>query len=130
MTSKKNAILSLISIFLIGVVVGMVLQHMVLEDRPQPRKHRPPNDFFFEVFTKELSLSITQQESLKTMLADLGKEYERVRIEQFEQHMRIRKSFENEFKKILDDNQKQKYDKMIEDFDNKMKNNKPPREPK
>lgn len=129
MTTKKNAILSLISIFLIGMVVGMILQRTVLEDRHQPRKHKPPSDFFFQVFTKELSLSTTQQDSLKILLANLGKEYERVRIEQFEQHMQIRKNFENEFKKILDDDQKQKYNKMIEDFDSKMKNDRPPREP-
>lgn len=121
MASKKMAVLSLLTFFLLGTGFGLLLDRSVL--RPGPPKFKDKGgphhkgDFLFDMFTQELGLTTTQQDSLRVMLAELRNEFEIAGKQYFERAEEIRKQFGRNFEQILDDKQKEKYREMVAKFE-------------
>ncbi len=118
MSSKKTAVLSLLTFFLLGTAFGLLLDRSFL--RKGPPRHGPRHegkDFFFEYFTQELQLDSSQQDSLRAMLADLRKSFEMAGKEHFERMEQLRIQFGKDFEKILNPEQQVKFREMTEKFE-------------
>ena len=124
--SKKIAILSFITIFIAGIAVGVVLEDFVFNKKRDEHQRRDPNDFLFVKFTKELSLTTVQQDSLKSMLNKIKEKHKRMNKQRFEDYEQIRLEFNKEFRKILDEEQTIRYDQMVQEFEARRKNHSKP----
>ncbi|MBN1561538.1 hypothetical protein JW998_14905 [candidate division KSB1 bacterium] len=120
-SAKKIALLSFITVFIAGIAVGIVLEDLVFDKKREEHKRRDPNDFLFATFTKELSLTAAQQDSLKSMLNKIKEKHKTLNRERFEDYEQIRLEFNEEFRKILDEKQIIRYNEMMQEFENRRK---------
>ncbi len=128
MSVKTKAVFLFITIFIVGLVVGIALEKKVLDKKDHRHKNRNPNSYLFEKFTSELSLTTTQQDTLK-MLLDEIKEKKRILDEKRRQELdKSRLEFESDFRKILNAEQAQRYDEMRREFEEKMRKRREQRE--
>ncbi|NOY61479.1 MAG: hypothetical protein GXO75_21410 [Calditrichaeota bacterium] len=110
MTSKKTAITVLVSIFIVGFASGLVTDRIFFaKSRNIHRHHRGG---MVSKFTRDLKLNEPQQEKLKELLKTIKTQYDEIRTKTRPEYNKVRKNFHNEFIKILNDNQKQKFLKM------------------
>lgn len=117
MSSKKTAILSLLTVFLLGAAVGIVVDRFLINKPPKPPRSGVRGDFLFEMFTKELELTATQQDTLRTILAQIREQFKAAGQLHFERTEEIRKQFGSDFEKILNDQQRAKYQEMVAKFE-------------
>lgn len=120
-SSKKTAVLSLVTVFLMGAAFGIFLNHAVLKKLPPRPKDSSPGDFIFEKFTRDLSLTSVQQDSLKAMLNMLREQFKSAGQAHYQQFEQIRHKFNEEFEQILTEEQKSKYREMVADFEKERK---------
>jgi Spy/CpxP family protein refolding chaperone len=118
---KKTAVLSLITIFLLGTAFGIFLNHVVLGKFSPHPKHGSPSDFLFEKFTRDLSLTSPQQDTLRTMLNELREQNKSLGQAQHQQNEQIRLKFNEKFEQILTEEQKTKYREMVAGFERERK---------
>ena len=126
--SKKIAILSFVTVFIAGIAVGVVLEDLVFDKKRREHKRRDPNNYLFEKFTQELSLTKTQQDSLKSMLNEFKEKHKKLNKKRFEDFEQIRLEFNRDFQKILDEKQLLRYDKMVKEFEERRKKHNKSRE--
>ncbi len=121
MSSKNKAVLSFITIFIIGVAVGVLLENFVLDKKQHDRRRQDPNKILFEKFTRELSLSVTQQDTLQVLLDDVKEKHKVLGQKRHEDFERIRQEFDVEFRKILTNEQLTRYEEIIREFEENAK---------
>jgi hypothetical protein len=120
-SAKKIAILSFITVFIAGIAVGVVLQDLVFDKKREEHRRRDPNDFLFAKFTEELSLTATQQDSLRSMLDKIKEKHKNLNRKRFEDYEQIRLEFDEKFRKILDEKQIKRYNELTREFENRRK---------
>ena len=115
LSSQKLALLSIITTFFVGMVLGVVVERFVFDKRPE--KHRDINEHLLDKFTEELSLTPAQQDTLKVMLDEIKEKHREVRRQSYQEYKRIREEFEQKFSSILTQDQAARYKEMIEEFE-------------
>jgi len=120
--SKKIALASIITIFLLGLVIGIGADRYVLL-RLSHDRHRHGRNNLVQMFNKELNLTIEQQEKLKELLKELRENHDKIRQSNRPEYKRITKEFEDKFSRILDVSQKKKFNEINERFRKKRKKN-------
>ena len=115
---KYWIIFSLIIVFIIGVVAGVFLDNNVLDKQQKPRKKRNNTARFPTLcsMAEELSLSETQQAQIQDIFKTNDKKLKAFRGQIHKQFVTIRSSLIDEINKILDDEQKHKFEAMIERY--------------
>jgi len=110
MTSKRIASLSLLAVFILGFVIGVVIDQSFFSkmgrDSKHKRGHRPN---LVEKFTKELNLTNEQQEHLITLLEKVKKQHSEIKESTRPQYERVREEFKSAFLEILTEKQKLEY---------------------
>ncbi len=116
---KLKAVISVLLIFIAGMVVGGVLTFLLVDHEDvhfkdrifRSRKHTERN--FFEYLSKELELTPEQKKEIKTILRENHKRFKKLEKQmhaqfrnQFEE---IRKNNNEKIMAILNDEQKAKY---------------------
>ncbi|MBN1996503.1 hypothetical protein JW935_03050 [candidate division KSB1 bacterium] len=120
MNNRKKAWIVITTIFIFGLVAGIAIDRFGLGNRDPRRHHRKPPDFK-EIFTKELNLNTEQQVKLDTLLVELRTKVDEARKKNVERYDKARHEFNENFIQILDPQQKQKFEQMLKDFDDKRK---------
>jgi hypothetical protein len=120
-SSKKIAILSLITVFIVGLAAGVALDRFVFDKKRPEHRRRDPNEFLFEKFTRELSLTKAQQDTLQMLLDDIKEKHKVLSKKRHEEYDKIRQEFEIEFRKILTSEQLNRYNEMIRQFEERRK---------
>jgi ABC-type multidrug transport system fused ATPase/permease subunit len=116
---KLKAVISVLLIFIAGMVVGGVLTFLLVDHEDlhfkerifRSRKH--PERNFFEYLSKELELSLEQEKEIKVILRENHKRFKKLEKQmhaQFhDQFEEIRKNNNEKIMAILNDEQKTKY---------------------
>ncbi len=115
LSSQKLALLSIITTFFVGMVLGVVVERFVFDKRPE--KHHDINEHLLDKFTEELSLTPAQQDTLKVMLDEIKEKHREVRRQSYQEYKRIREEFEQKFSSILTQDQAARYKEMVEEFE-------------
>ena len=111
MSSKRVAILSLVSILILGFALGLLTEHFVLHSgkfHKQPKKSR--EERLITILTKELELTEEQQQHLKALLQELKEKHDKINKSIRPDHQRVRQEFNEAFSKILTPEQVEKFD--------------------
>ena len=117
MTSKKTAITVLISVFIVGLACGLVVDRIFFaKSRYIHRHHRTG---MVSKFSKDLNLNDSQQEKLKELLKKIKTQYDGIRTKTKPEYKKVRENFHNEFLKILTKDQKKKFLKMEQEYKKK-----------
>jgi|YelNatPaOPRAMG01_1025707.scaffolds.fasta_scaffold209040_2 hypothetical protein len=121
MTSQTAAwrnpriVLTLLIVFLCGAsagMLGMALgQHRVARASQQPLWKEPNKEISLEHFKKELDLSPAQTQQLETILDDFFTYYHTLQAQLDD----VRASGKQRIMRVLDENQKRKFEKMLAD---------------
>ena len=117
MASKKTAILSLLTAFLLGAAAGILVDRFLSNKPPKPPRFSSRSDFLFDMFTKELELTPTQQDTLRAMLAQIREQFKAAGKLHYERTEAIRRQFGSDLEKILNDQQRVKYQDMVAKFE-------------
>lgn len=119
MTSKKTAITVLISIFIVGFASGLVTDRIFFAKSRNARRHHRGG--MVKKFTRDLNLDGAQQEKLKELLKTIKTQYDSIRTKTKPEYNKVRENFHNEFIKMLNDEQKQKYLVMEKKYEKRRK---------
>lgn len=119
LSSKNTAILSFITIFIAGIAVGVMWDNFVLDKKPRDNRRHDRGARILEKFTQELSLTQTQQDTLRMLLDQIKIKHQKLDERRHEEFEKIRSEFDAEFQKILTSEQKIKYEKMVQEFKKK-----------
>ncbi len=119
--SKRMALASLITIFLLGIVLGIAGERYVFRHWKQTR-HPRGNDFMIKDFTQKLNLTAEQQAQLKALLKEIREKYEQVRNSMDPEFERISLEFREKFAQTLNEQQKTIFEQMNKEFDSRDKN--------
>ncbi len=117
MTSKKTAITVLISVFIVGVACGLVSDRIFFAKSRYMHRHRRAG--MVSKFTKELKLNASQQEKLQGLLKEIKAQYDEIRTKTRPEYKKVRENFHDELLKILNEDQKQKFMKMEQEYKTK-----------
>ena len=117
--SKKLALVSFLTIFLAGLVLGVVLERLVIDKCQAKRQPSDPGEFLFQKFTTELSLDETQKLELRKLLADIKEKHRHIRKENRTQYKIIQEEFNTDFRKILSEEQLILFDQLVQEFEEK-----------
>jgi hypothetical protein len=116
MNSRNKAILSLGAIFLLGIIIGILIDSQVFNHSRRGQRDRGhPN--LLEIFTKKLELSSQQQGKLKELLDNFKTKFQEVGTQTETQFRKVREEFNEQFMLILNGTQKEKYKKMVDEFE-------------
>ena len=119
--SKKLAIASFLTIFLVGIVLGLVLERFVLENCPAKQPKGDPSDFIYKKFTERLSLDEEQKSELKRLLAEIKEQHRQIRKQDHKKYKTIQQEFDAAFRTILTEEQLVIYEQMVKEFEERMK---------
>jgi hypothetical protein len=110
-------VFSLIVVFIAGAVSGVLIDRNVI-DKKSKRSDRSSSVRFpsVKMMAQELSLTEEQQKQIKEVFKANDKKLKELRSQLNKQFFTIRKELLVEIKTILNDNQKEKFDAMIEDY--------------
>jgi len=119
MYSKKFAIISLIAVFILGLSAGIVTDRVLFKNNPRQYHKKYPyyKKGLLGTFTKELDLTPAQQDTLKALLQWIKQEHKRIRQTMSDDFKNIRKKFREDFAKVLNEEQKMKFNKFNERYD-------------
>ena len=120
---SKNAVISLLTVFILGLAIGILVDRFVFVKAPKPPKHRDPGQFLFEKFSNELDLTEEQKVQLKRLLDEIKIKYETLHKTRREQYQKISDEFDTEFKKYLTPEQIVKFDAMVKEMKEQRKKN-------
>ena len=111
MSSKRVAILSLISIFILGFALGLLTEHFVLH---RGKEHEPPKQSresrYISALTEELELTEEQQQQLQMLLEELKEKHDKINKSTKPDHRKVREEFNAAFIKILTPEQAKKFE--------------------
>jgi Spy/CpxP family protein refolding chaperone len=114
---KFWVIFSLIVVFLAGAGGGILLDEYVLDKRSKKSTRTSSVRFpSVKMMAQELSLTEEQQKQIKDIFNANDKKLKELRNQLNKQFYQIRKELLVGIKNILDDDQKKKFDAMVEDY--------------
>ncbi len=124
MKSKTSAGLLIVLIFLLGAVAGAVgtylVQTHVLAVGPRSINHTGPHDVVEEL-AQALSLSADQEDKLKTIIHQSRERYRALSMQVRPQYDTIRSETRQEIRQILTDEQKARFEKIVQEIDERHK---------
>jgi hypothetical protein len=112
---KSKILLTLTVVFLCGVTFGMLLHHSI-HSYAQTAAPRPPGEALFVKLKTELNLTPAQTEQLKTVLDDFFTYYYTLQAQLDD----VRASGKQRILRILDDGQKKKFEKIMNEQDKRL----------
>jgi len=115
---KLWIILSFIVVFIVGGVAGVLLdKHILPSKSKKSRRDRRPVEFpTLEIMAKELELSAEQQEQIKQIFADNEESLKELKSHIHERVSTIRSELKTEIKNVLTEEQRTKFEAMIERY--------------
>jgi hypothetical protein len=113
--NPRMILLTLLVVFLCGVTVGMVVHHS-MHAYAQSAPPRPPGEALLDRLKTELNLTPTQTEQLKDVLDDFFTYYYTLQAQLDD----VRASGKERIKRILDDGQKKKFEKIMNEQDKRL----------
>jgi hypothetical protein len=114
---KLWIILSLIVVFIAGAICGVLIEKNVLDNsRRDSHKRRPTRFPSLELMAKELSLSAEQQEQIRGIFQNNEERFKNLRKDMEKRLKEIRSQLLTDINSVLDENQKVKFDEMIEKY--------------
>jgi len=112
MNSKRTAIASLGMVLLVGVLLGVVIDRHLLDDHNRPPFERRRSHDFFERLSVDLQLNDVQKEQLRLLLEATKNKHDELRRTPGPQFRRIQEEFQQEFTKVLNPDQREKFEKI------------------
>ena len=111
-------VFSLIIVFAAGVAGGILLDKYVITKKPErTRKRRSPVRFpTLDMMAKELNLSSEQQEQIRDIFKNNEERFKTLRKQIDERFTTIRTQLKDEIVSVLNDEQKIKFEAMIEKY--------------
>jgi hypothetical protein len=106
---NPRILLTLAVVFLCGVTVGMLVHHLMHGAPPAPPPPGPPGQVLLTRLKTELNLTPAQTEQLKTVLDDFFTYYYTLQAQLDD----VRASGKQRIFRILDDGQKKKFEKIM-----------------
>ena len=120
--TKKVALASIITIFLLGMVLGILADRYIIL-RYFKNGHRRGQMNLVQMFNKELNLNVEQQAKLKELLAELREKHENIRKSSRPEYKKITQEFREKFSQVLNDEQRKKFNEINEKFDKRRERN-------
>ena len=114
MNSKRSAITSLISILVLGFVLGYFTISLLNKNK---RKGPPSSESMIAYFTSEFTLDESQQQVLTTLLCELKDRHNQLRTKRMQDYKHSREQFRTDFMAVLADSQQIKYAEFSKKFD-------------
>jgi Spy/CpxP family protein refolding chaperone len=124
---RREAAILVIVVFLLGVLLGAVGNHVwgerVLSNhvRPRPNTYRPKNQVIAD-FTKELALTPDQQDKLGEIIDQTRAQWNALYAPLQLQHEKIRQDSRNRIRAILTPEQQAKFDAFMQRLDEQRRN--------
>jgi DNA anti-recombination protein RmuC len=110
-------ILSLIVVFVAGVVCGVLLEKNMLDKRKQNSRRRSSTRFpTLEIMAEELALTAEQQAQIREIFHNNEERFKNLRKDMDKRLSDIRKQLLLDIKSVLSDEQKAKFEAMIEKY--------------
>jgi hypothetical protein len=114
---KLWIILSLIVVFIAGVICGVLIEQNVLDKRKRDSRRRSSTHFpSLEIMAKELGLSTEQQTQIREIFHSNEERFKNLRKDMDKSLKEIRSQLLIDIKSVLSDDQKAKFDAMIEKY--------------
>lgn len=114
---KLWIILSLIVVFIAGVISGVLIEKNVLDKRKHDSRRRSSTRFpTLEIMAEELSLSSEQQAQIREIFHNNEEHFKKLRKDMDKSLKEIRAQLLTDIKSVLSDEQKTKFDAMIEKY--------------
>ncbi len=124
MKSKTSATLLIVLIFVLGVAAGSLgtylVQNHVMAGGPQSVGHSGPHDVVEEL-AQGLSLNADQKEKLKVIIHQSRERYRALSQQVRPQFDTIRNETRQEIRQILTDDQKARFEKIVQEIDERHK---------
>ncbi len=114
---KLWIILSLIVVFIAGVVSGVLIDKNMLNKRTHDSRRRSSTRFpTLEMMAKELALSTEQQEQIREIFHNNEERFKNLRKDMDNRLTEIRSQLLTDIRSMLTENQKVKFEAMIEKY--------------
>jgi len=116
--NKIWIIFSLVIVFIAGIVCGVLLDKNVLDRDEKGSSQRRRSTHFptMEMMAKELSLTSEQQDKIKEFFSSNEERFRALRSEVHKSLSDIRTQMFTDIKSVLDENQRKKFEAMIERY--------------
>ncbi len=120
---KLWIILSFIVVFIVGGVAGVLLDEYIFPTKSKrSRRDRRPVEFpTLDIMAKELDLSAEQQEQIRQIFADNEESLKKLKSHIHERISKIRSDLKTEINNVLTEEQRTKFEAMIERYLQKRK---------
>jgi Spy/CpxP family protein refolding chaperone len=102
-------ILAIVVVFLAGAVSGVFLDRHVLNRRHEPDRRGGPPFPSLEMLSRDLSLTVEQQDKIKNIFRDNEQRFTELRTSMHEQLEQFREHIKNEIEGVLTPEQLQKF---------------------
>jgi len=111
-------ILSLIIVFIAGIVCGVLFEEHILQRQRKGSRGRQSSVHFpsLEIMARELILTSEQQEKINALFSRNEEHFRALRSEVHKSLSDIRSQMITDIKSVLDDNQNTKFEAMIEKY--------------
>ena len=114
---KLWIILSLIVVFIAGAICGVLIEKNILDKRKHDSRRRSSTRFpTLEMMAEELALSNEQQEKIREVFHNNEERFKNLRKDMDKSLKEIRSQLLIDIKSVLSDEQKAKFDAMIERY--------------
>lgn len=120
---KLWTIISLVVVFSAGLISGILLDKHIFNKKPQRKIERtdfkrtgPPPYPTLDMWTQELGLTPEQKEKLQEIFKNNEERFKNLRKDMNEGLREIRIQLNNEIKSVLTEEQRAKYEAMIEKY--------------
>jgi Spy/CpxP family protein refolding chaperone len=114
---KLWIVLSLIVVFIAGVICGVLIdKNMLNKPKHDSRRRRSTRFPTIEIMAKELSLSSEQQAQIKEIFQNNEERFKSLRKDMDNSLKEIRAQLLTDIKSVLSDEQKTKFEAMIEKY--------------
>lgn len=112
---NPRVLLPLFMVFLCGVIAGALGAHRLMHQGQQPSWKESGKEISLQRFKKELNLTPTQTEQLETILDDFFTYYHTLQAQLDD----VRASGKQRILRVLDENQKRKFEKLLSELQEK-----------
>jgi Spy/CpxP family protein refolding chaperone len=114
---KLWIILSLIVVFIAGVISGILIDKNVLNERKHDTRRRSSTHFpTLEIMAEELALSTEQQEQIKEIFQNNEERFKNLRSDTHRRLSDIRAQLLTDINSVLTNEQKTKFEAMIDKY--------------
>jgi hypothetical protein len=110
MATRKTAYLTLSAVFIFGFAAGLVVGHFIAPKQYHGDRHgRRGADRPVTELTQQLQLNKQQQQKLEKLLEIVKAKHDSIQKENWPKFKNIKEYFDNEFCKVLDKDQQDKF---------------------